>query len=71
MEKIVCNKCGKCLKKEHGVILEDFLYIKKTWGYFSKKDGVCHNFILCEECYDKIVQGFAIPPQEVDVTELI
>ena len=43
---------------------------EKAWGYFSKKDMTRHRFILCEECYDKLIAGFAVPPDEEEVTEL-
>ena len=33
--RIVCDCCGKEIKKEK----EDYLEIEKTWGYFSEKDG--------------------------------
>lgn len=59
--EIICNKCGKKVKFIDGNLKEDFCQIKKEWGYFSKKDMMVHKFNLCEECYDKIVEGFTIP----------
>ena len=62
----VCNKCGRKLHYKHGVLKEDALMIKKDWGYFSKKDLQIHSFALCEECYDKMIDGFVRP---VEISE--
>lgn len=61
LKKVVCNQCNKQLKIENGIVLEDRLAVEKSWGYFSKKDGVVHSFDLCEECYDNIIKGFVLP----------
>ena len=58
LEKIVCNKCGKEIEVIRGVAQEDFLEVKKRWGYFSNKDNQEDVFDLCEDCYDEIVAGF-------------
>lgn len=65
-----CNACGKMLKMEHGILLEDAFEAKKQWGYFSRKDRKLHAFVICEDCYDKMIQSFVIPPQIGEVTEL-
>lgn len=69
--KVICNQCGK----EHAVKLEiiqpDFLHVEKVWGFFSDKDGECHSFDICEECYDRLLEGFCIPAQKEEQTELI
>ena len=41
------------------------------FGYFSNKDGLEHSFDLCEECYDKLIKGFAVPVNEEEITELL
>ncbi|MDO5541600.1 MAG: hypothetical protein Q4F83_16310 [Eubacteriales bacterium] len=64
-EKIICNGCGKEIRSE------DFLAVKKNWGYFSKKDTVIQEFDLCEECFDKIVKEFKIPVTEKEASELL
>lgn len=64
-EKIICNGCGK----EIGT--EDYLAVKKSWGYFSKKDTVIQEFDLCEECVEKMVKGFKIPVTDKEATELL
>ena len=35
------------------------------------KDGLEHSFDLCEECYDKLIKGFAVPVNEEEITELL
>lgn len=61
--EIVCNCCGKKLTFTDGMLTEDVCKINVEWGYFSKKDGEIHSLDLCEECYDKIIQDFAVPPE--------
>lgn len=71
-EEMICNGCGRKLKQsdDSGILLEDVFMAEKAWGYFSKKDMTRHRFILCEKCYDDMTAGFAVPPDEEDVTEL-
>ena len=52
MKDIYCNVCGKKLFVEKGILKEDAFEAKKQWGYFSKKDGMLHSFVVCEKCYD-------------------
>lgn len=67
---VFCNKCGKKLKRNDKVLLEDALFVDKCWGYFSKRDLERHRFVLCEECYDEFVAGFLIPVKKSEVVEL-
>ena len=69
--RIVCNKCKKELPQEKGIAMADFIEINKKWGYFSKKDGTTCNFILCEECSDKLIASLEIPANISDTTELV
>ena len=71
-KEMICNGCGRKLKQsdDSGILLEDVFMAEKAWGYFSKKDMTRHRFILCEKCYDDTIAGFAVPPDEEDVTEL-
>ena len=62
----VCNKCGRKLHYKHGVLKEDALMIKKDWGYFSQKDLQIHSFALCEECYDRWIETFAVPVKRIE-----
>lgn len=68
---IYCNKCGRAICPEEAVKKTDYLKIRKSWGYFSGKDGVCHEINICEVCYDEIVKSFQIPPIEIENTELL
>lgn len=68
---VVCNQCKKELKVENGIIKEGCFCVDIRFGYFSRKDGSRHSFDLCEECYDKLIKGFAVPVEEEEVTELI
>ena len=61
IKKVVCNKCGKEVLAESGIIPEDFLRVEKRWGYFSKKDNERNSFDLCETCYDEMIATFQIP----------
>ena len=71
MAKIQCNQCGKIYEYETSIAQDEFLFIQKDWGYFSKKDGVRHQFVLCENCYDQWIQNFCIPVIESELKELV
>lgn len=68
---LVCNRCGKTLKVEQEIIKEDYIRIRKPWGYFSKRDGITEEFILCEECVESVTQEFAVPAVFSDTKELL
>lgn len=59
--ELVCNVCGKTLVVKNGIQQEDALKVKKEWGYFSEKDLEVHHFLICEECYDKLINSFVVP----------
>ena len=61
VEKIICNKCGKEIIIENGIMKEDVLSVEKRWGYFSNKDNEVHEFDICETCYDQWIKNFMIP----------
>lgn len=71
LEKVQCNLCKKELKLEDGIVKEGCYHADYAWGYFSRKDGVQHQFDICEECYDRFVKGFSVPVTETENTELI
>ena len=50
---------------------EDYISIKKEWGYFSNKDGQIHIFHICESCYDTWTGQFRIPVKVEEQTELL
>lgn len=70
-EKILCNCCGRELTVEKGIVKEEYISILKTFGYFSKKDGTKHRLDVCEDCYDKWLESFAIPVETSEETELL
>lgn len=59
--QICCNSCGKILKVENGILIEDAFEATKEWGYFSSRDMELHHFNLCEDCYNKMISEFKIP----------
>lgn len=68
---VTCNQCGRVIPVKGAIVQEDVLRVEKDWGYFSRKDGARHRWDLCEECYDKLIQGFAIPAEIIERTELL
>jgi ribosomal-protein-alanine N-acetyltransferase len=70
-QELLCNKCGKVLRSERGIAYEDYIYIRKDWGYFSQKDGKTQCFLLCESCVEQIARDFAIPASLEDTKELL
>lgn len=68
--KVFCNRCGRELKQEQGMIKEGCFHAETVFGYFSRRDGVRHSFDLCEDCYDALVAGFVIPVEETEEKEL-
>ncbi len=69
-EILKCNGCGRELRMENGILKEDVFEGKKQWGYFSKKDGEIHSFLLCEDCYEDMISKLMIPPVVTEATEL-
>ena len=64
--KKVCHCCGEEIQQN------DYIFIEKIWGYFSKnKDGQKHQICLCESCYDTWIQTFKYAPEIEEVTELM
>lgn len=71
IKEVFCNRCKKALKVENGIIKEGCFHVDYDWGYFSALDGKKHSFDLCEDCYQKMVQGFLLPVTEEEETELL
>ena len=68
---VICNRCKKELKVENGIVKEGCFHAEAAFGYFSKKDGIKHFFDLCEECYDKMIAGLAIPVEAEEMKEML
>lgn len=71
MKKIYCNSCGKEIKMMNLIPVEDYIYVRKNWGYFSEVDGRTQEFVLCESCVKDMEEGFTIPSKWCDTTELL
>lgn len=71
MVKMWCNCCGKELIVENDIVKEGVFSADMCWGYFSKRDGECDSFDLCEECYENITGQFKLPVSVRDNTELL
>ncbi|MDE5864646.1 MAG: hypothetical protein K2K56_00490 [Lachnospiraceae bacterium] len=71
MGLLVCNRCGRRLKVEQDIVKEDYIQIRKSWGYFSRRDGITQEFILCEECVESITREFVVPAEFSDTKELL
>ena len=68
---VVCNGCGKILPVENGILKEECIPVRHSFGYFSKKDGQVQMFDLCEDCYEKITAGLQIPAEVREQNELL
>lgn len=69
--EVYCNSCGKKIETTDSTKREDYISIKKEWGYFSNKDGQIHIFHICESCYDTWAGQFRIPVKVEEQTELL
>lgn len=69
MKKVFCNQCGRQILSVNDRLEEDIFEGKKQWGYFSKRDLELHSFILCEDCYDRMIEGFKLPVEISPVHE--
>ena len=69
--EVYCNSCGKKIETTDSTKREDYISIKKEWGYFSNKDGQIHIFHICESCYDTWTGQFRIPVKVEEQTELL
>lgn len=65
-DSVVCDACGKEIKRNKYNEFDDFFHIEKTWGYHSNKDGRCDSFDICEECYDKMLKALGIDAESKD-----
>lgn len=71
LTSVTCNKCGKKLVVENGILKEGCFDVAAPFGYFSKKDGQIHRFDICEDCYDAMVAGFKLPVEVGEAKELL
>ena len=66
LAEVVCNKCGRHLVVENGILTEGCFVGNHVFGYFSEKDGSRQAFDLCESCYDAMVEEFLMPVTETE-----
>ena len=59
-----CNACGRQIEKEA-------LWVRKEWGYFSKRDLEVLEFAICESCYEKMIDQFVIPVKKTEKIEVL
>ena len=71
LKEVYCNRCGKIMKTDNGIVTEGICSVNQLWGYFSEKDGQRHSFDLCEACYDAVISDFVIPAENIEEKELI
>lgn len=71
IKTVYCNKCGRILNVNNGIVMEGLCSVNQSWGYFSMKDGQRDSFDLCESCFDVIVRDFVIPVENIDEKEMI
>ena len=71
LNKVICNQCKRELVVENGILKEGCYHGKQVFGYFSNKDGIVHNFDLCEACYYSFINAFKIPVLEEDYIEFV
>lgn len=69
--QVFCNKCGKEMPVENGILKEGCFHGKQRFDYFSEKDGMVHEFELCEACYDKLIEAFRLPVSQKEETEFL
>lgn len=71
LSEVYCNRCGKKLRVENGIVMEGVFPVNIVWGYFSRKDSQRHEFDLCEDCYDAVIREFSIPIEKNTEKELL
>ena len=69
--QVNCDKCGKSIEIENGIVKEGIFSIDYKWGYFSGKDGETHSIDMCENCYDRLMADNGINVKKTEDTELI
>lgn len=71
LHTVVCNRCGKRMTVENGILKEGCFHGKQKFDYFSENDGMIQEFDLCEACYRAFVDSFLLPVSQREETELL
>lgn len=66
-----CNMCAMKIESQKNILINGAFVVNYQWNYFSNKDGEIHSFVLCEDCYDKLINNFKIPVDIEKTTELM
>ena len=69
--QVNCDKCGRSIEVENGIVKEGIFSIDYKWGYFSGMDGEIHSFDLCEKCYKEFLESFIIDVEVVEGNEFL
>ena len=57
---IICDACGREIRRNKYNEFEEFYHIDKKWGYHSNKDGQHDSYDICEDCYDKMLRSIGL-----------
>lgn len=68
--KVYCNCCGKEICRKNEIYTEEFIHLKKDWGYFSENDGLSQEADICEQCLIKWMKTFKYAPDSWERTEI-
>jgi len=71
LQKVICNKCGRELLVENGILKEDVFEGRHAFGFFSKKDGIIQEFDMCEACFTYMLSELKVPPCESERIEFL
>lgn len=69
-KRVYCNCCGKEMQQKNDMFLEEFIHLKKDWGYFSGKDGISQEADICESCLTTWMETFVYAPDTWERTEI-
>jgi len=67
---IDCDRCGKNVKVENGVPIEDMLMLQKIWSPESHWPDEQHTIEICQDCYEEIINHFNIDMERVKVRSI-
>lgn len=72
IDDMICNMCGKSLKKYMDRDNEVFNYcgleeVSMVCGYESVNDGTTFTFSLCEKCVYKLMKKFKLPVETTNI----
>lgn len=62
---VICDCCNKSCDVDPSYPGHSFEYAELTsrWGFYSRKDEETHTSVVCEECYDKMLELMKIKPK--------